>query len=151
VSVRKALKSGSAFEAAVRPGKQSLRKSDRERVVESSGARVIDSLDLDAKTAAEHGREHRWDYLLGTSRMDLPLVAAEVHPANTGEARVIVKKKAAAQAVLRSELASGERAKRWCWIASDTTCISGNTPESRILDVAGSRIVGNQLNFARDK
>lgn len=151
MSVRKALKSGSALADAVRPGKQALRRSDRERVVESSEVRVVDSLDLDAQTAAEHGSEHRWDYLLGTSRAELSLVAAEVHPANTGEARVVVKKKQAAQEVLRTEFARGESVMRWYWIASGTTRISGNTPESRMLSAAGIRLVGKQLNLARDK
>jgi len=150
MSVAKALKTGNALATAIRPGKQALRKGERDRVEESPAARVIDSLDLDTATRATHGNESRWDYLLGTTRTDLPLVAVEVHPANTGEARVVIAKKRAAQAVLRSSLAPGAIVGRWYWIASGKTVITRGTPEARLLDSAGIRLVGSRLKLDRD-
>ncbi|ATB36344.1 hypothetical protein CYFUS_001758 [Cystobacter fuscus] len=150
MSVRKALEPGCALVAAVHPGKRALRKSDRERIVESAAARVVDSLDLDTQTAAERGSENRWDYLLGTTRSDLPLIAVEVHPANTGQVKVLIAKKRAAEAVLRSVLEPGQTVKRWYWIASGKTVITRNTPESRMLDAAGIRLVGSLLHLTRD-
>jgi hypothetical protein len=150
VSVRKALKKGDPLVPAVEPGKQALRKNDRERVSESSTVRVLDSLDLDAATQVSHGGENRWDYLLGTSHGNLPLIAVEVHPANTGEARVLIAKKRAAEAVLRSSFEPGERVRRWFWIASGGTKITRNTPEARMLDAAGIRLVGSRLLLDRE-
>ncbi|EPX54939.1 hypothetical protein D187_009678 [Cystobacter fuscus DSM 2262] len=150
MSVGKALKQESALVAAVHPGKRALRKGDRERVVESAAVRVIDSLDLDAQTSAERGNENRWDYLLGTTQSNLPLIAVEVHPANTGEVKVLIAKKRAAEKVLRSELKPGATVKRWYWIASGKTVITRNTPESRMLDAAGIRLVGSHLHLERD-
>ncbi|WNG24159.1 hypothetical protein F0U62_09070 [Cystobacter fuscus] len=150
MSVREALAPGTVLVAAVHPGKRALRKADRERIVESTAARVIDSLDLDTQTAAEHGNENRWDYLLGTSQAGLPLIAVEVHPANTGEVKVLIAKKRAAEAVLRSALEPGQTVKRWYWIASGKTVITRNTPEARMLDAAGIRLVGSQLHLMRD-
>jgi hypothetical protein len=149
VSVGKALKQESALVAAVHPGKRALRRGDRERVVESAAVRVIDSLDLDAQTAAERGNENRWDYLLGTTQSNLPLIAVEVHPANTGEVKVLIAKKRAAEKVLRSVLKPGAIVKRWYWIASGKTVITRNTPESRMLDAAGIRLVGSYLHLDR--
>ena len=151
MSVGKALRPGTALAAAVHPGKQALRKADRERIVESDAARVIDSLDLDSQTAAEHGSENRWDYLLGTTQSDLPLIAVEVHPANTGQVKVLIAKKRAAEKVLRSALEPGETVKRWYWISSGKTVITRNMPESRMLDAAGIRLVGSRLHLARER
>ena len=150
MSVHKALKKGNSLAKAVKPGKQALRKSDRECIGESSSARIIDSLDLDAETKFSHPSAHRWDYLLGTSHGGLPLIAVEVHPANTGAARVVIEKKRAAEGVLRSSLNPGARVKRWYWIASGKTVITRNTPESRMLDAAGIRLVGSHLNLDRE-
>lgn len=150
MSVRDALAPGTALVAAVHPGKRALRRGDRERVVESAAARIVDSLDLDTQTAAERGRENRWDYLLGTTQSSLPLIAVEVHPANTGQVKVLIAKKRAAEAVLRSVLKPGQTVKRWYWIASGKTVITRNTPESRMLDAAGIRLVGSQLHLTRD-
>jgi hypothetical protein len=151
VSVQKALKTGTALAAAVKPGKQALRKIDRDRIEESADARVVDSLDLDTETKAAHGNENRWDYLLGTTRTDLSLIAVEVHEANTGQAKILVAKKRAAQEVLRSSLKQGETVKRWYWVASGKTVITRGMPESRLLDTAGIQLVGSRLKLDREK
>ncbi|ADO75408.1 uncharacterized protein STAUR_7653 [Stigmatella aurantiaca DW4/3-1] len=108
---------------------------------------MIDSMDLDAATQKTHGNENRWDYLLGTTRSNLSLIAVEVHEANTGEAKVIVAKKRAAQEVLRSHLDQGETVKRWYWVASGKTRVTRGTPESRQLDLAGIVLVGSRLKI----
>jgi hypothetical protein len=147
MSVEKALKKGNALATEVRPGKQALRKADRDRVEEAPAARIVDSLDLDTATRATHSQESRWDYLLGTTRADIPLIAAEVHPANTGEVSVVIAKKRAAQEVLRSSLTQGATVKRWYWIASGKTVITRGTPEARRLDKAGIQLVGSRLKL----
>ena len=150
MSVKKALKTNSALATVVKPGKQALRKGDRDRIEESRSTRVMDSLDLDTATRGTHGSENRWDYLLGTSRTDLQLIAVEVHPANTGEARVVIAKKRVAQDMLRSNLAQGASVARWLWIASGKTCITRGMPEARLLDTAGILLVGSHLRIDRD-
>jgi hypothetical protein len=147
MSVAKALKKGDALASAVKAGKQALRRGDRDRVEESPAARAVDSLDLDTATQAAHAKEHRWDYLLGTTRTDIPLIAVEVHPANTGEAKVLVAKKHAAQDVLRASLEQGATVKRWYWIASGKTVITRGTPEARLLDANGIVLVGSRLKL----
>ncbi|WP_225408230.1 hypothetical protein [Stigmatella hybrida] len=146
MSVRKALKPGSGLMDRVKQGKKGLKSADRGRVHEAV-TRVTDSMDLDAATEQTHGNEHRWDYLLGTDRASLALVAVEVHEANTGQAKVLVAKKRAAQEVLRSHLKGGETVKRWYWIASGKTRVTRGTPESRLLDLAGIVLVGSQLKL----
>jgi hypothetical protein len=150
MSLKKALKSDSTLTSAIKSGKQALRREDRNRIAESATARVVDSLDLDSATRATHGGENRWDYLLGTSRAEQRLIAVEVHPANTGEARLLVAKKQAAQEVLRSSLVDGETVGRWYWIASGKTAITRGTPEARLLDKAGIQLVGSRLKLDRD-
>ena len=150
MSVQKALKTGTALAAAIKPGKQALRKADRERVEETASVRVVDSLDLDTATKEEHGSENRWDYLLGTTRTDLSLIAAEVHPTNTGEAKGVIAKKLAAQEILRANLNQGETVRRWFWIASGKTVITRGMPEARLLDKAGILLVGSRLKLDRD-
>ena len=147
MSVEKALRKGNALAAEVKPGKQALQKTDRNRVEEAPATRIVDSLDLDAATRSTHSRGNRWDYLLGTSRTDIPLVAVEVHPANTGEARVVIAKKRAAQELLRSSLTQGAAVKRWYWVSSGKTVITRGMPEARLLDAAGIRLVGSRLKL----
>jgi hypothetical protein len=150
VSVRKALRPDSVFMGRVKEGKQGLKSSDRGRIQES-GARVVDSMDLDAATEPTHRNENRWDYLVGTSRAARPLMAVEVHEANTGEAKVLIAKKLAAQEVLRSQLKRGETVSRWYWIASGKTRLTRGTPEARLLDRAGIVLVGSQLKLDEEE
>jgi hypothetical protein len=150
VSVRKALRPSSGLLSEVKQGKKGLKSVDRGRIHESE-TRVTDSMDLDAATEQTHGNENRWDYLLGTERASLSLIAVEVHEANTGQAKVLVAKKRAAQEVLRSHLKTGETVKRWYWVASGKTRVTRGTPESRMLDQAGIVLVGSQLKLDDDE
>jgi hypothetical protein len=150
VSLGKALRKSSLLSSSVRKGKQALRKSDRERIVEEGSARVLDSLDLDAATRVLLPAEARWDYLLGTSISEAAIVAAEVHPANTGEARLIVAKKRAAAQLLKAHLDPNARVRRWYWISSGSTKITRGTPEARLLDKEGIRLVGRLLKLPND-
>lgn len=118
--------------------------------MESAKVRIVDSLDLDAATRGSFAQANRWDYLLGTSHGELPLIALEVHPANTGEARVIIEKKRAAEALLRSRLKPAVRVRRWFWVASGGTRISPNTPQAKLLEANGVRLVGNHLDLERE-
>jgi hypothetical protein len=147
MSVGKALKKGNALATAVKAGKQALQKGDRDRVEESPAARVVDSLDLDTATRDTHSEENRWDYLLGTTRADIPLIAVEVHPANAREVKVVIAKKRAAEELLRSSLVQGGTVRRWYWIASGKTVITRGMPEARRLNAAGIRLVGSRLKL----
>jgi hypothetical protein len=150
MSVAKALKKGDVLGSAVQPGKQALQRIDRSRVEEGTSIKVVDSLDLDGATRGGHSRENRWDYLIGVSRADCSVVAVEVHPASAGQAKTIVAKKKAAQNVLRSSLVQGAVVHRWYWVASGKTTLTRNTPEARLLDANGIRLVGRQLSLERD-
>jgi hypothetical protein len=151
VSVQKALKAGTVLAARVKQGKQALKNIDRDRIEESPTARVVDSLDLDTATKDTHSNENRWDYLLGTTRAHLTFIAVEVHEANTGQAKVLIAKKRAAQEILASNLNKGHSVKRWYWVASGKTRITRGTPESRLLDAAGIVLVGSRLKLGQEK
>jgi hypothetical protein len=151
VSVGRALREGSSLASKVKKGKHALKHVDRERIEEAPAARAVDSLDLDAATQETHSNENRWDYLLGTTRTELALIAVEVHEANTGQAKVLVAKKRAAQEVLSSHLAKGEKVRRWFWTASGKTRITRGTPEARLLDANGIILVGSRLRLGHEK
>ena len=147
MSVRKSLAPRSPLRTEVQAGKQALRKSDREKIAESAGAKVVDSLDLDAATARELPEENRWDYLVGTTVAGATLLAIEVHPASTSQVSTVIQKKLAAELYLKEQLVSGARPKAWIWLASGTTAIPQTTAQDRRLNQAGIRLAGGRLNL----
>lgn len=144
MSLRDALKPTSPLRSALQVGKQGLRTRDRAYVTEGAG-QILESLDLEAALPPVSRTDKRWDYLLGTTIPACKACGVEIHPANTGEARVIVAKKQAALSALQSHLAAGQSIRRWFWIASGSIKITRNTPEARLLDRAGITLVGSHL------
>jgi hypothetical protein len=148
-ALRRALKRDGILAPHVHPGKQALTPTDRAAILESR-FRVEDSLNLDGATKTAHPDEHRWDYVLGTSHPERPILAVEVHPARNGEVDVLIQKKRAAETMLASELTAKHRVRRWLWIASGRSSFTGTGPEARRLAAAGIRFVGGRLNLDRD-
>jgi len=144
LSIQVVLKAGSSLQGSIRNGKQALRSVDRARV-EAANGRILDSLDLETALSPGAPSIKRWDYLLGTSLEEQQVCGLEVHPANTGEARVVVAKKKDTEKALQPHMVAGCSIKRWYWVASGTTKITRNTPEARLLDLAGITLAGSHL------
>jgi len=83
--------------------------------------------------------------LAGDDTQGEQVCGVEVHPANTGEARVVIAKKQDAVNALKPHMATGQSVRRWYWVATGTNKISRNTPEARLLDRAGIILVGSHL------
>lgn len=147
MSVAKALKVGK-LAAQVRPGKQALTARDSERVREVRSQKVIDSLDLDGALKESLPQENRWDYLIGTNLTGREVLAVEVHPAYSSEVRSVIAKKQAAKTQLQGHLQSGAKVQAWLWVSSGPTRLAKTTPEFRLLQRAGIRLVGSALNIS---
>ena len=145
MSVAGALQPSSPLRRAVRAGKQGIRPADRPRIEEARPHCLVDSLDLDAALEEEAPGENRWDYLIGGTHAGQTLLGVEVHPAYTGEVKVVVAKKKAAQAQLRAHLDAKARVREWIWIASGPTRITKTMPQWRLLTSEGIRLVGSKL------
>jgi hypothetical protein len=148
VSVRRLLEPNSLLLPSVHVGKQALERAHRDRIVETDGRRVVDSLNLDATMMKARPREHRWDYLIGTTHPTLVVVGVEIHPATAGETKVMIAKKEAALHALKAHCTAGRSVKRWVWVSSGTTAITKSSREARQLVANGIRLVGKTLNLA---
>jgi hypothetical protein len=143
VSIKRALKGASTLHRFIRSGKQAVRSADRARI--DDAGHLVDSLDLEEALPADGPSIKRFDYLLGTNLEAPQILGLEVHPANTGEARIVVAKKQDTARALRPHLAAGATIKHWYWVASGPTGITRNTPQARLLDQNGIRLVGSHF------
>ena len=146
MSIERALKKTSLLLQSVGKGKQGMESADRACIIEGR-KKVVDSLNLDLATKAKHSSEPRWDYILGITNTDAEVIAVEVHPAKGSEARAIVAKKNAAEAVLKEELQSSQRVRRWFWVASGKTKLTETMPEAKLLNLNKIRLVGSVLKL----
>jgi hypothetical protein len=132
----------------VHGGKRALRRPHRRKIDCGDESRWTGSVALDEALAAqpEHAQEHRWDYGLGFARSQRRERAlwVEVHPAETSEVAVVLRKlqwlktylQASCPALWRLTLEGGE-AERFFWVASGRTNIPSTSPQYRRLRAAG--------------
>jgi hypothetical protein len=160
VTFEEAVRSASApVSGAYRKGKQAIAGEHREQIRCSDTRRLTGSVDLDAALGevAEFRDANRWDYGLGFREKAGHEVAVwvEVHPANPGEVRVVLRKLqwlkdwlsdgAAGLALLsQRESANGH----FHWLATDTgTSIPPTSREARLLAQQGLRIPRRTLTL----
>lgn len=132
-----AVSTASALLKTVRPGKQALRRRDRDSLAESARARVSDSCDLDGEYPAAGDDSARWDYLVGlTAPATTAVIGVEVHPCNPGEVERVIRKRAWAKAVLARE-GVPQLVSQWWWVVTGAMTVTKTAPQYRKLAHSG--------------
>jgi hypothetical protein len=104
----------------------------------------IESVDIDARMRADYPTANRWDYgvIHGSTKKRIEFI--EVHPAESGEVDVVIKK----QRWLK-DLMTGHSIQphSWYWIPSGKITILRQSSYFRRLDEAGISLVKDDLQL----
>jgi hypothetical protein len=146
---------GPDLAAAVRDGRQALKREYRALLVEPKPAiaRVVDSLDLDACFKPYAESESRWDYLVGVFGPGKKerVIAVEVHRADDNEVPKMINKVKAAKRQLKD--ATGKASVvdgLWHWLATSGVHVSPGTARARQLKEAGIAAPKKRLLLPND-
>lgn len=150
---------GEPFSSAYRSGKQALKGEHREQIECLDTRRLTGSVDLDGVLQDDvvHKSANRWDYGIGfrlASAAKEFAIWVEVHPATTGEVKIVLKKLEWLKNWLQSagELKSlsvkSDQLKVYHWLSTSSgTAILKNSPQARQLLEAGLDLPRRKLNI----
>lgn len=141
MSLNKALIDESSLRQYVQNGCGAVAGEHRGLITDELKQTVLDSLNLDVATSAEHPGANRWDYILAVRRRNT-LVGVEPHSARDDEIGTVIAKKQHSSRVLRSHLKNDWRVSAWIWVSSGKVKFSKMDPAIRRLDQNGIRFAG---------
>lgn len=142
VSLESALQKESGLRASVKKNMDAIQAADRDMILESERQKIVDAIDLDAATAQEYPRSHRWDYIICASSA---LIGIEPHPAQDDQLRDIVEKRRHAKMVLDNELVDGVKVSRWIWVTRGRVKFSQMEKARRFLAQNGIEFAGRLI------
>ena len=142
--LRAALRDTSTLIPRIQPGVQALSASARESIGAELRRDFADSLALDEALRVGNDQARRWDYLLGYNARSA-VVGLEPHPAHTSEVSVVIEKRKAARAQLRTHLRDGRGVDAWFWVASGKVAFVPHEKQITRLAQEGIQFVGGQL------
>jgi hypothetical protein len=111
--------------------------ANRGKIIVNSTGDLKGSVDIDTCVKDNYPNEHRWDYVLGYKDH---IYYVEVHPANTGEVKIIIEKLDwLKQWRKRSapRLEAAQHSSTYHWISSGKTAIAKRSRYRRILAQKG--------------
>ena len=138
------------------PGISALKAIDRKRISAKDPRKYSDSLDLDSALESSCPNDPRWDYGIGykKTKTDEVAVWVEVHPANTGEVKAMIKKLDWLKKWLQNEATElGKLTKkkhslpRFNWVASGKIALPKGSKQARLLAQSGLSYPVKHLNF----
>lgn len=134
-------------------GLGALSKSNRSHIRISDSIQLAGSVDLDNSLRTEYPNESRWDYAIGhrdkQSRHHEDFVSfVEIHPANSGEVKVVIAKLVWLKSWLRSNAPRLDSMRReFVWLSSGRTTLSLSAPHQKQLAQLGLRHGGRVLKI----
>lgn len=130
------------------PGLQALVAIDRGRISIKNTASIQGSVNIDDTLRLKFPQSNRWDYAIGQKQPAIGLIVywVEVHPASTGEVKVVLAKLDWLLDWLKMSKSPLNRISReFIWISSGKTKLSPRSPEVKKLATRGVQVVGGHL------
>lgn len=137
--IQSALKEESELNTKLKKGIQAVKSGDKKFIAVNLRTRFSDSIDIDEAFRKTHGKQNRWDYLLGDSRNN-KIVGLEPHSATDGEISVVINKRKSCRAQLGPHLKQGSNVSAWFWVASGKI-------DFTIMDKARLNLDNNGITF----
>jgi hypothetical protein len=132
------VEANAALSACAKKGLGAVSKGNKQKIKFKNPKSISCSVDIDACLKRICPDQSRWDYGFG---VDAKSIFLEVHPATTGEVRVVLKKLAWLKSWMKENCPGFDRTeKSYYWLASGKVAVLANSPQRRLL--AGSGLVG---------
>lgn len=130
VSFRTAVEDTSTLQGAWRAGLQALTTADRGRISAQDPRRIDGSVDLDSHLKELYPNASRWDYAIG--HKDNVVYWIEVHPASSGEIRVVLAKLRWLLDWLEQDAPTLDKfRKEIIWVSSGATSFTPSAPQRK--------------------
>jgi hypothetical protein len=139
------------LKGAWRAGIQALHGIDRKHIEIENPRLLKGSVDLDTALKKAYPRANRWDYGIGhraTNQGKDMVYWVEIHPAKSGEIKVVLAKLRWLKEWLENSAPKLKRLeKRFIWVSSGKTTFTPSSPQQKQLALLGLQQRGTVLRI----
>ncbi len=136
------------------PGFQALWKADKEHVSAEDNRRITGSVNIDAALKDRCPHDNRWDYAIGHQPVNAQsemIYCLEVHPASSGEVKVVLAKVAWLVRWLKESAPKLQGMKKvFVWVSSGKTSFTLSSPQRKQFALHGLRHTGRVFTIPNE-
>jgi len=154
VTFKDAVEATPDLNGAWRQGLQAFSGANKEHVDAEDTGRLAGSVDVDSALAERCPNDSRWDYGIGhrpTNLIGEMVYWIEIHPASSGEVKVVLAKLAWLQGWLRDSAPRLRAMRRaFIWISSGKTSFTLTSPQQKQFALLGLRHRGRVFKIPNE-